>query len=95
MTARSILALPSMQMSKLRVAERVAHGGHDIPLAAIERRFSRSLAHLFSLGPGHADQIRCFLNSGNAPIPVFIQRNGEREILDVDILAHLQREAMA
>lgn len=88
------LALPSMEMSKLRVAERVAHGGHDIPLAAIERRFSRSLAHLFSLSPSHADQIRCFLNSGNAPIPVFIQRNGEREILDADILAHLQREAM-
>ena len=36
------LALPSMEMSKLRVAERVAHGGHNIPAADIERRFARS-----------------------------------------------------
>lgn len=87
------LALPSVEMSKLRVAERVAHGGHDIPLAAIERRFSRSLGHLFSLHPGQVDRIRCFLNSGDAPMPVFIQRAGEREILDADIFAQLQREA--
>lgn len=29
------LALPSAEMSALRVAERVAHGGHSIPLADI------------------------------------------------------------
>jgi predicted ABC-type ATPase len=42
------LALPSAEMSKLRVAERVAHGGHNIPLADIERRFPRSLNHLLN-----------------------------------------------
>lgn len=42
------LALPSVEMSKLRVAERVAHGGHNIPTAAIERRFPRSLRHLLN-----------------------------------------------
>lgn len=41
------LALPSVEMSLLRVAERVAHGGHHIPTADIERRFSRSLSNLF------------------------------------------------
>lgn len=40
------LALPSVEMSKLRVAERVAHGGHNIPVTDIERRFPRSLSHL-------------------------------------------------
>ena len=42
------LALPSAEMSKLRVAERVAHGGHAIPEADIERRFPRSLRHLLN-----------------------------------------------
>lgn len=32
------LALPSAEMSILRVAERVAHGGYAIPVADIERR---------------------------------------------------------
>ena len=41
------LALPSVEMSVLRVAERVAHGGHSIPQADIERRFPRSLNNLF------------------------------------------------
>jgi predicted ABC-type ATPase len=41
------LALPSVEMSKLRVAERVRHGGHNIPLKDIERRFPRSLRNLF------------------------------------------------
>ena len=41
------LALPNIEMSELRVAERVAHGGHNIPLSDIRRRFSRSLRNLF------------------------------------------------
>ena len=40
------LALSSVEMSKLRVAERVAHGGHSIPAKDIERRFARSLQNL-------------------------------------------------
>ncbi len=40
------LALPSVEVSKSRVAERVAHGGHNIPAADIERRFPRSLNNL-------------------------------------------------
>ncbi len=37
------LALPSVEMSRLRVTERVAHGGHAIPDVDIVRRFPRSL----------------------------------------------------
>nr|WP_299246377.1 hypothetical protein [uncultured Halomonas sp.] len=36
------LALPNVEVSKQRVAERVYHGGHDIPQQAIERRFAIS-----------------------------------------------------
>lgn len=43
------LALPSVDLSRQRVAERVAHGGHDIPAAAIDRRFARSLHSLFTV----------------------------------------------
>lgn len=41
------LALPDPAMARLRVAERVTPGGHDIPDEDIGRRFHRSLRNLF------------------------------------------------
>lgn len=61
------LALPSMEMSKWRVAERVAHGGHNIPSEDIERRFARSLANLLDLFSTQTDTCRCYLNEGQCP----------------------------
>ena len=75
------LALPSMAMSKLRVAERVAHGGHHIPAADIERRFARSLAKLLDSFAAQVDTCQCFMNSGGTPELVFEQRSGQRLVL--------------
>lgn len=75
------LALPSAEMSKLRVAERVAHGGHAVPLADIERRFPRSLRHLLNDFSSRVDHCTCFMNGGENPVLVFEQRGEERDIL--------------
>jgi predicted ABC-type ATPase len=48
-------------MSRLRVAERVAHGGHAIAPEDIERRFPRSLRNLLDVYAGAVDHTRCFL----------------------------------
>lgn len=88
------LALPSVEMSKLRVAERVAHGGHNIiPQADIERRFSRSLRHLLNDFSHRVDGCTCFMNSGESPVPVFEQRGDSREILHDDYYKLLCEEA--
>ena len=87
------LALPSMEMSKLRVAERVAHGGHNIPVADIERRFARSLANLLDVFSHEADACRCFMNSDAVPEPVFEQRGQHRKLFNPSHYAHLQKEA--
>jgi predicted ABC-type ATPase len=73
------LALPSAEMSKLRVAERVAHGGHNIPVADIERRFPRSLRHLLNDFSHRVDVCTCFMNDGESPVLVFEQRGNYRE----------------
>ncbi|MFK5925935.1 MAG: hypothetical protein QM483_04810 [Desulfuromusa sp.] len=65
------LALPSVEMSILRVAERVAHGGHNIPLRDIERRFPRSLHNLLNNFGHIVDRCTCFMNDGEEPILVF------------------------
>ena len=38
------IGLPNVMMSKARVAERVRHGGHNIPESDIERRFPKVCA---------------------------------------------------
>ncbi len=87
------LALPSVEMSKLRVAERVAHGGHNIPVTDIERRFPRSLSHLLNDFSHRVDSCTCFMNDGESPVLVFEQRGSDREIVHDDYYQLLLEEA--
>ena len=87
------LALPSAEMSRLRVLERVAHGGHNIPVQAIERRFPRSLHNLLTEFSYLADQTRCFMNDGESPSLIFVQQEKTREIIDERLFNHLLQQA--
>ncbi len=87
------LALPSVEMSKLRVAERVAHGGHNITVADIERRFPRSLRHLLNDFSHRVDSCTCFMNDGESPVLVFEQRGSDRDIVHDDYYQLLLEEA--
>ncbi len=87
------LALPSMEMSRLRVAERVAHGGHTIPTADIERRFARSLGNLLNVFSTEVDACRCFMNSSAVPELVFEQQGDVRNIVHAQHHEHLLKES--
>lgn len=87
------LALPSMGMSKLRVAERVRDGGHNIPVKDIERRFARSLRNLLEEFSYAVDRCDCFMNTGDQPEPIFRQKGSERVIVDAQLFEMLQQEA--
>lgn len=86
-------ALPSVEMSRRRVAERVAHGGHDIPEKDIERRFPRSLRNLFDTYRYRVDRCVCYLNSDEGPELVFTQRDDWCTIIDSDHYMILHRVA--
>jgi predicted ABC-type ATPase len=88
------LALPTVEMSLMRVAERVAHGGHSIPVADIERRFPRSLHNLFNVFADVVDSCECFLNLDNQPLPVFEQLSGQRVIIDSVWYDYLVKESL-
>lgn len=75
------LALPNVDMSKLRVAERVIHGGHNIPVKDIERRFPRSLKNLLNIFSHRVDHCVCFINDGEYPVLVFEQTGDNRDII--------------
>lgn len=80
-------------MSRLRVAERVAHGGHDIPLEDIECRFPRSLRNLLTEFSCMADYTQCVMSETEVPELVFIQQGKERTIVNQAIFAKLEQEA--
>jgi predicted ABC-type ATPase len=87
------LALPSAEMSRLRVAERVAHGGHNISEEDIIRRFPRSLHNLLNLFAPKVNQAQCYMNNGAIPELVFQQEGVIRTIFHLDFLMFLQQEA--
>lgn len=84
------LALPNVEMAKLRVAERVSHGGHNIPAFDIERRFPRSLENLFGAYALLVDRTVCFVNSGETPEIVFTQCGERREVKQPAVMQLLQ-----
>lgn len=57
------LWIPSVAFSAARVASRVENGGHNIPAAAIARRYSKSLSNLLSLYAPLADHVLILDNS--------------------------------
>jgi len=83
------LALPSPEIARLRVAERVRHGGHDIPVADIGRRFTRSLENLLRHYASLVDRCVCFLNTDEIPRLVFTQAREQRQVADPEIMAML------
>ncbi|QWV94215.1 Zeta toxin family protein [Geomonas oryzisoli] len=88
------LALPNVEMSTLRVTERVTHGGHNIPASDIQRRFSRSLNNLFNVFGHRVDRCLCFMNDGEAPVLVFEQIGETREVFHVEYYQLLQGETV-
>jgi predicted ABC-type ATPase len=56
------VGLSSVELHVARVKARVARGGHDIPVAKIRERYSKSLANLVTL-IGKASSVQLFDNS--------------------------------
>ncbi|MBE0437763.1 MAG: zeta toxin family protein [Methylomicrobium sp.] len=75
------LALPSIEMSKARVAERVAHGGHNIPAQDIERRFARSLRNLLMEFSYAVNRCSCFMNTNDHTTLIFEQQDEQRNVV--------------
>ncbi len=88
------LYLPSVQVSIERVAERVKHGGHDIPKESILRRYPRSLKNLLELYSPLCDTTVCIENAGESQKIIFIQELHNRTIQDKQSYQEL-REGIA
>jgi predicted ABC-type ATPase len=67
------LWLPNVNMSIQRVAERVKHGGHNIPLEDMVRRYPRSLINLLDHYAPLCSSTTCMDNSGREAPVIFVE----------------------
>ncbi len=74
------LALPSIEDSIRRVANRVIQGGHNVPEADLRRRFRLGLQNLFTLYRPYCDTWNVYLNADDASLVA----HGTPDTLQVD-----------
>ena len=89
----AFLSLPSPELALARVAERVRHGGHDVPEEVVRRRFAAGLRNFFGLYQELVDTWQMFDNSGaGGPRLLATGRAGQpAEVVDADAWENLWR----
>ncbi len=84
------LSLGSPEDAVRRVAERVRHGGHQVPENVVHRRFDAGLRNLREIYMGRADEWRALDNTG--PVPLLVgqgmNQTGSSDIDQVGFVDH-------
>ena len=76
------LWIPGPELAIVRIQDRVAEGGHDVPPADIRRRFKRSLENFVRLYQPILDSWMLFNNTGSVPQLIAKKKNSHIEVLD-------------
>ena len=78
--------LESPEMAKLRVAERVAKGGHNIPEDVIELRYYAGIRNLFNLFMNEVDYWAIFMNTKKPMTSIAVGGMAfEKHIIEVEL----------
>lgn len=77
------LWVPDTDLVVSRIKNRVAQGGHDVPVRDVLRRFNRSIANFFKIYQSLADSWMLFDNAGLTPILIAESKNGKVNIVDM------------
>lgn len=83
------LWLPGVELSIERVAERVSHGGHNIPRESIIRRYPRSVENLLMHYAPLCSSVICLDNSRAIPEVIFVQDGDSRTVEHSDLYQQL------
>jgi len=78
------LWVPKADLVVSRIKNRVAQGGHDVPVRDVLRRFNRSITNFFKLYQSLADSWMLFDNSGLTPMLIAESKNSKIKIIDVN-----------
>ena len=86
------LWIPSLDVTRNRVRQRVAKGGHDIPDEVQLRRFHLGVRNLAELYRPLVQRWRLLENTGESPYLVAEEQDGRLSVADVPLLARIERE---
>ena len=75
------------------IKDRVAAGGHDVPVQDVRRRFTRSIKNFFSLYQPLLNTWVLFNNSGVKPKLVAKGKNGHSEIVHKKLFELIKKTA--
>ena len=83
------LWVPGPSLSVVRIKDRVASGGHDVPVDDVERRFGRSISNFFKLYKPLANSWMFFDNAYEKPVLLAKGSNGHAEIMAPDLFGRI------
>lgn len=79
------LWVPAVELSLLRIKNRVAEGGHDVQPIDVRRRYIRSISNVFAHCLGLVDTWMVFDNSGQKPILAARSAAGKAVVENADV----------
>lgn len=83
------LWVPGAELSLLRIKNRVADGGHNVPVADVTRRFNRSLGNFFHVYQPFTHSWMLFDNSGAIPVLAAKGANGSVVVENAEVYARM------
>jgi predicted ABC-type ATPase len=87
------LWIPSLDLTRDRVRQRVTKGGHDIPDDVQQRRFHLGVRNLAELYRPLVHRWRIFENTKENPYLVAEEKDGRLSVADVPLLARIEQAA--
>lgn len=87
------LWIPGTALALKRIAERVKAGGHNVPRAAVLRRYAKSLRNIFNLYWAIADTVSLMDNSGPAPKLIAVKNGVNLDIREKALFLRMQGAA--
>jgi len=86
------LWIPSSQLAVARVKDRVAQGGHNVPIADIKRRFERSTEKFFKQYRLLADKWILFNNAESKPRIIAKKQNAHIDVIDQGLFEEITKK---
>jgi len=87
------LWIPSSQLAAARVRDRVAQGGHNVPISDIKRRFERSTEKFLKNYRPVADQWMLFNNEKSKPKLIARKQNAHVDVFDKDLFYKITKKS--
>ena len=79
------LWVPDAELAIVRIKDRVAEGGHNVPAEDVRRRFKRSISNFFKLYRPLLDSWMLFNNISAKPILIAKKNNGDIDIIEKEL----------